>query len=59
MSVPIGNTGYGDGGATHGSEPDGTIFRGGLAFKINNGVLWAFYNSGAGSIKSGQVAALL
>lgn len=60
ISTPIGNTGYSDGGAVEGSEPDGTLFRGGLSFKLrsDNGQLWAFYNSG-GSIKSGQVASLV
>jgi hypothetical protein len=59
FSVPIGNTGYGNWPFDHGSEPDGTIFQGGLSFKVNtNGQLWAFYNSG-GSIKSGNVCSFL
>jgi len=59
-SVPSGdNAPYTDWSGAHGSEPDGTIFRGGLAFKIRtNGQLWVYYNSG-GTIKSGSVTSFL
>ena len=60
ISVPVGNTGYAAWTGDAGYETDGSVFRGGLAFKVrsDNGQLWAFYNSG-GVMKSGQVASLV
>ena len=59
ISAPQTDTAFTDGGATAGSEADGTIFRKGLAFRVSTtGNLIATYCDSAGTITTLDLGAM-